>query len=242
MPELLKPIDKPARSGCLRGCLITAVVIGAVILLGSLWLAYKAPRLRFISWRAFVENVVDLSSLPQPTKDGVRQAFADIDGLLGNDRDKLNKANAELEAVMSEEVLAGCIASFLQDRVIAPSALTQEEKTAAVAQVRRLYAAMVSRALSKNDFGEIYREFPKQENHMLKTEWSDEELRTVLAKIKAALDNASPTLQVADHYDYYSPMYKVIDKVFSMAGQGPASRPASQPTTAPASQAIGVPN
>ena len=231
---------QPKAKGCLPGCLIiVAIIVVALIGIGLWFRAYLLPRMLFKDYfKGFITFFINNIEIPKETKNGTNAALNEMAKYVEN-KEKIKEINKGLGRILQRNVTHAMLCSFIEARVDESSQLKANERERLYESLRIFYKALSKNKISEKDNRAISDTMPRSKSGMLKTKWTDEEIRKVMEKISEVIKKSAADI-TGDDVDYKAPILEAADQIIKL-GHRISGKPQKPPATQPASPKAPVP-
>ncbi len=213
------PPQEPPKKGCGCGCWLAAfamlLLVAALLCAGVLW--YVTANINTLGAdfaRSVIKQIVDDSELPVEDRQAImQQVDRVVDGFKRGDitLQDFEKVANELQ---NSPLLTTLMVLAAEEKYIKNSGLSDEEKTAASLEVRRVAQGVIDKKISQEELEEVLALITIDEGNeqkKLKDFLTDEELRGFIAKCKELSDKAEVE-QDPPPVDIAAELRKLIDR------------------------------
>ena len=213
--------EKSKSGGCLKGCLIAAVVFLVAILLLGIWVSNNWQRWAADLASEVLNQMIDDSELPGPEKVEVKEQVARLtdgfrDGNISGDQ-----LGTIMELILDSPLFTSVIVASIEKKYIEPSGLEDAEKEEGRVALRRFVRGMISHKISEDDFEEAMSKIADKQpddEWQMRESVTDEQLRELIQLVKENSDAAEIPAEV-EEVDHSEEIRRIIDTVLG-EGEG----------------------
>ncbi|MEM6656170.1 MAG: hypothetical protein AAF596_10225 [Planctomycetota bacterium] len=217
--ETFSPEAPPEKrgGGCLKSCLIAAVVMLLVVGLGALWVSMNWKSLAASAGTGLVQQVLAESGLPAEEQAEVMVEVQRVADAFGSGELTLEESGAMLQELATSPVMSTFVLLAIERGYLDDSGLSDEEKTAGGLALKRFARGFISEQIDGGAIDELMQHVADRDeegNWQLRETVADDDLRALIETAKAKADEAGVPDEV-EPIDPSDEIKKVVDKALA---------------------------
>ena len=216
--------ERSSSSGCLKGCLIAAVIVILIALGVVVWV--------MLSWKGWVADftteavgvMIDESDWPDQEKLELKAEVERLGQAFRNGDLSGDQLLVLMEEIADSPLMTTMVVAAIETKYVDDSGLSDEEKEAGRVALRRFVRGMINDKISEDDLDEAMRHIADKGpdgEWELRESVSDDELRKLFEIVEAKADEAGIPEEV-EEVDPSDELRRIIDEALAGGGQAEA--------------------
>lgn len=195
------PVATAKKGGCLKGCLIVTAVLSLLIFGATYFLISRSGGFIREQGSAFLENLTQQllsdASLPAEEKAQIKSIIQGFTSKVRAGEVSLGQGLKVAEILVQGPLIPYWAANSMKVTYLANSRLSEAEKKSGVVVINRFMNGVVKGTISKQEADAIFETVSEPSNKSdsdtprMKSQLSDDEIRSVLTLMKNAADKAN---------------------------------------------------